>query len=75
KLEEYLNATQGLRMEGFSDNVESDLHLLKKKPIAKIGVGSPPQMFNIIMDTGSFDFWVTDSCQLRRTCPVEQDAA
>ncbi|KAI9486132.1 MAG: aspartic peptidase domain-containing protein [Benjaminiella poitrasii] len=40
-----------------------------KEYLIEIGVGNPPQYFNVTMDTGSADFWIPKSTCPTTACP------
>ncbi|OBZ82783.1 Mucorpepsin [Choanephora cucurbitarum] len=40
-----------------------------KEYLIEVGVGTPPQYFNLTMDTGSADFWIPSSACPKSMCP------
>ncbi|KAI8890248.1 acid protease [Backusella circina FSU 941] len=41
-----------------------------KEYLVEVGVGTPPQMFNVTLDTGSGDFWIPSDACPATMCPL-----
>ncbi|KAI7907176.1 aspartic peptidase domain-containing protein [Cokeromyces recurvatus] len=77
--EEHLNMNKNKRDEKTIASVPL-FNVNSREYLIEIGIGTPPQKFNLTLDTGSSDIWITSSkCKKPNYCPdmkfIESDSS